>query len=132
MLTRVSKGALHNIASDYTTGNTVYKNGFVYKAKTGLNFPTVAFDDNSPSVTANDMTRKLLALLKLLTTLSSHPAYSTTGANFGADADSTNTTTNHDPGDTSKTYKSGDIVKGQTVFLSCSQRGNGYFYGKLG
>ena len=49
---------------------------------------------------------------KLLTTLSSHPAYSTTGANFGADADSTNTTTNHDPGDTSKTYKSGDIVKG--------------------
>ena len=44
---------VHNIASDYTTGNTVYKNGFVYKVKTGLNFPTIAFDDNSPSVTAN-------------------------------------------------------------------------------
>ena len=26
--------------------------------KTGLNFPTVAFDDNSPSVTANDMTKE--------------------------------------------------------------------------
>ena len=110
---RIANEALHNAATDYTAGTNVYKNGFVYQVKSGVNFPTTAFDDNSPKVTAGDMTKEATGPhWKLLSTLSSHSDYSTTGTNFGADADNTNTTINHDPGDTSKTYKTGDIVKG--------------------
>ena len=110
---RTANEALHNAATDYTAGTNVYKNGFVYQVKAGVNFPTAAFDDSSPKVTAGDMTKEATGPhWKLLSTLSSHADYSTTGTNFGADADNTNTTINHDPGDTSKTYKTGDIVKG--------------------
>ena len=110
---RIANEALHNAATDYTAGTNVYKNGFVYQVKSGVNFPTTAFDDNNPKVTAGDMTKEATGPhWKLLSTLSSHSDYSTTGTNFGADADNANTTINHDPGDTSKTYKTGDIVKG--------------------
>ena len=110
---RISNEALHNAASDYSAGAKTYKNGFVYEVKSGKNLPTVAFDDNNPKVTAGDTTKEATGPhWKLLSTLSTHSNNETTGANFGADADNTNSATNHDPVASSTAYQTGDIVKG--------------------